>query len=164
MNKNTGMVLVALVVIGIIALVVSSKNESPAKNNPSSEGIETPSASTDTTEETTSNNAGTVSTPSGTVTVQTGTTKNFTVNANNYGFDPKQITVKKGDTVKITLVNKEGFHDLRIDAFNIATKKINTDQEDTISFVADKAGSFEYYCTVGNHRAMGMVGRLTVTE
>jgi plastocyanin len=28
--------------------------------------------------------------------------------------------------------------------------------------VADKNGSYEYYCSVGNHRASGMVGVITV--
>jgi plastocyanin len=28
--------------------------------------------------------------------------------------------------------------------------------------VADKKGTFEYYCSVGQHRALGMKGKLVV--
>ena len=90
--------------------------------------------------------------------------KDFTVAAQNYSFVPSVMAVKVGDTVKITLQNTGGFHDLVIDAFGAATKRIQGGQSDTITFVADKAGTFEYYCSVDGHRAMGMKGTLTVAE
>lgn len=89
-------------------------------------------------------------------------TKEFTVTASNYSFAPNMITVKKGETVKINFVNSVGFHDLKIDEFKVATKKINGGATDSVTFVADKAGSFEFYCSVGSHRAMGMKGTLVV--
>ncbi len=88
--------------------------------------------------------------------------KAFTVTGNNFSFDVKEIKVKKGETVKITFKNSEGFHDWRVDEFNAFTKTIAADKEDVITFVADKSGTFEYYCSVGQHRAMGMVGKLIV--
>lgn len=91
-----------------------------------------------------------------------GEVKQFTVQAMNFGYDVKEIKVKKGDTVKIHFVNKEGFHDLRLDEFSIATSKINGGQVEDVSFTASKTGTFEYYCSVGQHRAMGMVGKLIV--
>ena len=45
-----------------------------------------------------------------------------------------------------------------------ATKVIKTGETDTVEFIVDKAGTFEFYCSVGEHRNMGMVGALTVTE
>lgn len=90
--------------------------------------------------------------------------KEFVVNGSNFSFDVKTITVKKGDTVRIVFKNQDGFHDFVIDDFNVATKQIQAGQEETVEFVADKGGIFEYYCSVGNHRAMGMVGTLTVEE
>jgi nitrosocyanin len=91
-------------------------------------------------------------------------TKEFIVTGGNFSFTPNTLEVKKGDTVKITFQNKEGFHDWVIDEFQVRTKQINADEEETIQFVADKVGSFEYYCSVGKHRQMGMKGTLTVTE
>lgn len=94
---------------------------------------------------------------------QSGTVKEFTVNGSNFKFEPSVMTVNKGDTVKITFKNTGGFHDFTIDEFTGAkTKQIGADASETIEFVADKAGTFEYYCSVGNHRGMGMKGTLTV--
>ena len=92
----------------------------------------------------------------------TGKVENITVEGGNYYFNPKQITVKKGDTVNITFKNAGGFHDFVLDEFNVKTSVIKSDATATVSFVADKAGTFQYYCSVGNHRAMGMEGTLTV--
>lgn len=78
------------------------------------------------------------------------------------------IKVKQGDRVIITFVNTEGFHDLVIDEFNARTKQIQAGQSETIDFVADKKGSFKYYCSVGgtdpqtSHRLKGMVGNFIV--
>jgi plastocyanin len=92
-----------------------------------------------------------------------GTVKEFTVDGKNFAFTPALVSVKKGDTVRIKFVNSQGFHDFVIDEFKVATPQIK-EGEAVVEFVADKAGSFEYYCSVGSHRAMGMKGTLTVTE
>ena len=88
--------------------------------------------------------------------------KEFNVNGKNFSFDPSQITVKKGDKVKITFKDEDGFHNLVISGYNVETKKINTGQEQTVEFIADKTGQFEYYCSVTGHREKGMKGTLTV--
>lgn len=93
-----------------------------------------------------------------------GNVKEFVVSGDNFTFAPKVLSVKKGDTVKIVFKNTGGFHDLKIDEFNVATPQIQGGAEASIEFVADKAGSFQYYCSVGKHRSMGMWGTLTVTE
>lgn len=86
----------------------------------------------------------------------------FTVTASNFSYDQKQLKVKKGDTVVLTFKNVEGFHDFKIDEFGVATNQIGVGEEEEVEFVADKAGTFEYYCSVSNHRSMGMVGKLIV--
>ncbi len=89
--------------------------------------------------------------------------KEFVVEGSNFKFLPATITVNKGDTVKVIFKNTGGFHDFVVDEFAGAkTKQIGANAEETIEFVADKAGTFEYYCSVGNHRGMGMVGKLIV--
>lgn len=96
--------------------------------------------------------------------MEKGEVKEFDVTGSPFKFDPASITVKKGDTVRINFTNAEGMHDWVIDEFNARTKVIKGGESETIEFVADKAGSFEYYCSVGNHRAQGMVGTLVVEE
>jgi nitrite reductase (NO-forming) len=72
------------------------------------------------------------------------------------------MRVKKGDTVKITFTNNNGTHDLLIDEFKVNTGRIPAGESKTVEFVADKTGTFEYYCSVGQHRKMGMKGNLIV--
>jgi plastocyanin len=72
--------------------------------------------------------------------------------------------VKKGDAVHIVFTSSQGFHDWKVDEFGAATSVVSTGQTDEVVFIADTAGSFEYYCSVGNHRAQGMVGTLVVEE
>lgn len=86
----------------------------------------------------------------------------LTVTASNFSYDIKQLKVKKGDTIVLTFKNDEGFHDLIIDEFDVATNQIGAGEEEEVEFVADKIGTFEYYCSVGSHRKMGMVGKLVV--
>ena len=105
-----------------------------------------------------------VTPPVATSTPATGAVKEFTVTNAGMTFTTKTLAIKKGDRVKITFKNAGGTHDMRIDSYNVGTKVIQAGQQETFEFVADKAGSFEYFCSVGNHRAMGMVGRLTVSE
>ena len=102
--------------------------------------------------------------PSKTTTDTTATTsvKEFTVSGTNYTFDPSTIKVNKGDEVKITFKNTQGFHDWVIDEYGVATKQTNAPTTEVLEFTADKVGSFEYYCSVGSHRAMGMKGTLVV--
>lgn len=84
------------------------------------------------------------------------------ITASNFKYSTSQIKVKKGDTVKIVLANTGGTHDWVIDEFNARTKIITSGETAEITFVANKTGSFEYYCSIGTHRAMGMKGMLIV--
>lgn len=84
--------------------------------------------------------------------------------AKNFAFSQTTITVKKGQKVKIELAVTEGMHDWVVDAFNAKTKVVTANNTTSVEFVADKTGEYEYYCSVGNHRAQGMVGKLIVTD
>ena len=88
--------------------------------------------------------------------------KEFTIEAKKFEFSVKEIRVKKGDFVRINLKSVDGFHDWVVDAFNAATKQINTGGSSSVDFKADKTGTFEFYCSVGTHRQMGMVGKLII--
>lgn len=88
--------------------------------------------------------------------------KEFTVTGSNFKFDTSEIRVKEGDTVKITFKNAGGTHDFVIDEFDVAAKQASGPSEEVLEFVADKAGTYEFYCSVGKHRAMGMKGKFIV--
>lgn len=98
-----------------------------------------------------------------TPTVPAGVVKEFTIEGGKMYFKPNTMTVSEGDTVRVTFNNVDGFHDFVIDEFKVATQKIQGGKSEVVEFVANKAGTFEYYCSVGSHRAEGMKGALTVT-
>ena len=112
----------------------------------------------------------TVQEPQGTIAVDNSNSaemKTFVLTGGNYWFEmdgerAPELRVKKGDKVRIEFTNVEGFHDFVVDEFNAATEQINTGGSTFVEFVADKTGTFEYYCSVGQHRANGMVGTLIV--
>lgn len=84
------------------------------------------------------------------------------VEGGSFYFKPNTITVKKGEKVKIIFTNAGGIHDLVIDGYNVQTPRIPSGSSATVEFTADKVGTFAFYCSVGNHRQMGMAGTLTV--
>jgi|AntRauTorcE11897_2_1112592.scaffolds.fasta_scaffold01006_2 plastocyanin len=86
----------------------------------------------------------------------------FALDSFSYGYSEDEIRVKQGDTVTINLTSSAGFHDWVVDEFGAATEKINVGGTTSVTFVADTAGTFEYYCSVGSHRLQGMVGNLVV--
>lgn len=88
--------------------------------------------------------------------------KTFDVKGLNYSYDVKELKVKLNDKVKINFTNTEDFHDFKIDEFNVATKQIKAGESESVEFVASKTGTFEYYCSVGAHRANGMWGKIIV--
>lgn len=91
-----------------------------------------------------------------------GSIKEFTVEGSNFKFAPNEIKVAKGDTVRVIFKNSGGFHDFVLDEFNVKTSQIGDGLQETVEFTADQTGQFEFYCSVGQHRQMGMVGTLIV--
>jgi cytochrome c oxidase subunit 2 len=91
--------------------------------------------------------------------------KEFSLVAYNWGWEPAQLTVKKGDTVRITLTSREGTHGLGISEFNMRSGEFGPGDTKTVEFTADKAGTFRYFCNVmcgTGHK--GMAGQLVVEE
>src|SRR3989344_1401173 len=78
------------------------------------------------------------------------------------GVENPDIVVKQGDKVRIEFSSQEGFHDWVVDEFNAATERVGAGAASSVEFIADKKGTFEYYCSVGQHRANGMKGRFIV--
>jgi len=143
MNKIITVVILTVVVIGGFLFYKKGKVNQ-----------DNPSAKTDIEE--------TASQSNETVQQEKTTIKEFIVFGKSFSFEPVTIKVTMGDTVKIIFKDSDGFHDLKIGGYNVATSRINAGEESSVQFVADKAGSFEYFCTVGNHRERGMIGTLVV--
>lgn len=78
-------------------------------------------------------------------------------------FSPKEITVKKGEKVRLKISATSGKHDFKIDELNVYSDT-PMGQVTVIDFTPDKAGKFVYYCAKPKHRELGQWGTLTVTE
>lgn len=87
-----------------------------------------------------------------------GNVVNIKVMAKDFEYDKKEIHVKKGDKVKITLQSDDGGHGFTIPAYNV-----NIQGNKSAEFTADKTGTFEYHCSVvcGTGHAK-MTGKLIV--
>lgn len=154
-SKVIGVVIVILVIVaGAFLLLQNNSNTQTPATTTESDQTSTPSTSMPEDE----------SSPSGAMGEEVEGVREFTVTASNFKFAPITMSVKKGDTVRITFKNTQGMHDFVIEEFDVNTEVIDGAGEEVVEFVADEAGKFEYYCSVGNHRQMGMVGTLTVTE
>jgi nitrite reductase (NO-forming) len=86
------------------------------------------------------------------------------VSGANFSFNPSKITVKKGQKVKVVFTANDMQHDFVIDELDVKSDTVTAGRTTEVEFTPTEAGEFEYYCSVGNHRAQGMVGTLTVTE
>ena len=143
-------VIIIVIVVGIILVNKNARNDTLNMEN---------NTNTESVNEGTSIDSSIVMSTDG----STSPEAIFTVNGGSFYFKPDIIKVKEGDTVTITFVNDGGFHDFRIDEFGLATTILEeTGAQEQVTFVADKKGSFEYYCSIGTHRQMGMKGTLIV--
>ena len=72
------------------------------------------------------------------------------------------ITLNQGKTLSIHLINedseKHSKHNLNIDEFGIHTKDLGYFQTQTVTFTANKTGTFNYYCSIHPE----MTGKITV--
>ena len=157
MKKLIIFIVLVVVVGGALYLF---KGGTPSDTNPTASPTPTPSSSPSVSPSVMASPTPTpVASPKKT---EVSSVKTFTVTGKSYSFVPSEITVNKGDTVKIIFKNTGGNHNWVIDEFNAQTKTIIGGLTDTIQFVADKTGTFQYYCSVGAHRQLGMVGNLIV--
>ncbi len=79
----------------------------------------------------------------------------------NFGFKPKTIRVKQGDSVKLRLVSSDSPHTFTIDELNV-NKEFTYGADADAVFTADKKGTFQFYCAVPGHKESGMIGTLIV--
>ena len=113
--------------------------------------------------------ATTASPPAATTATPTATTpasgrSAVAIAASEFKFTPSNVDVKAG-RVTFRLRNDGGApHALEIEGQGIEeeTRVIQGGQSATLS-VELKPGRYEMYCPVGNHRAMGMEGEVTVS-
>jgi heme/copper-type cytochrome/quinol oxidase subunit 2 len=82
--------------------------------------------------------------------------------AQKYEFIPSVIVVNEGDKVRLEITGKDVTHGLAIGAFSVDVR-IDAGKTVTTEFVASKAGTFGFHCSVFCGMGhMGMNGKLIV--
>ena len=88
----------------------------------------------------------------------------FVITARQWSFEPSTITVKKGDTVRLSVTSIDVRHGFKLPTFGV-NAVLEPDQTTVIEFTADQSGSFSFFCNVfcgDGHGAMA--GTLIVAE
>lgn len=82
--------------------------------------------------------------------------------AKNYEYSQKEIRVSSGTTLIVKLTSNQGIHDVVFEGLDVASDRIASGETAEVTFDAERKGTFTYYCSVGDHRQMGMTGKLIV--
>jgi uncharacterized cupredoxin-like copper-binding protein len=85
------------------------------------------------------------------------------IELNEWSITPELLTVEKGERIKMSVVNMGSSpHDFAIPELEIKTKKLNSGEQQTLTFLAEKDMSIIGYCTLPGHKELGMVTELNV--
>ena len=79
-------------------------------------------------------------------TVQNGV-RVIMMKARRYEFDPSEITVKQGETVRLEITSEDVTHGIDIEGFDI-DRKLPPGKEVTVEFTPEKAGPHHFHCSV----------------
>ena len=90
--------------------------------------------------------------------VLTGETKEFTLDAKKWLFNPNELTVNQGDKVKLTITSSDLVFTFAVPEFDVEKEVSGTA---LVEFTADKAGTFGFECS-SCEDWRGMTGTLTV--
>jgi hypothetical protein len=70
----------------------------------------------------------------------------------NATFNSPTIFLKYGELASVHLINEDAatrsLHNLNIDAFNVHTRNLGYFESQSITFIANKIGTFVYYCSI----------------
>jgi len=91
----------------------------------------------------------------------------FEIDMDNYTFSESEIVVRAGEKITIKLNTIEGNHDLIIDELDVRSEHFKTGESGEMTFTVGEehiGNTYEFYCSVGSHRALGMVGKITIVE
>lgn len=162
-SQNT----VMMTIVGALILAVvgfgylySNSNQTPAMNqNQAEQKVTEQAPATSPTTETLDKTETTIPTDEGSTIAEV---KTINMEAGAFYYLPAEIKVKKGEKVKIVFTSKDMMHDFNVDELGIKSPIVKSGQTAEFEFTADKVGTFEYYCSVGQHKAQGQIGKLIV--
>lgn len=81
--------------------------------------------------------------------------------ADDFRFEPSEITIATGEDLAVALSSEDAHHDLTIDELEFQVAADRGDEE-VGGLRVDEPGTYTFYCSVPGHRSAGMEGTLTV--
>lgn len=169
-NTTPLLILAAVVILALVGVGLvkgRSKTTEPAVTPATESTTSAAPAMTDETESTTSTSPAAMTSPAASTKPGTSMTadsevKIVEVEAGSFYYKPNEIRVKKGQKVRIVLKSVSMMHDFNVDELNVHSPITKNGETSQTEFTANKTGTFEYYCSVGQHRKLGQVGKLIV--
>lgn len=80
------------------------------------------------------------------------------------GFDPAEVTVRKGETTRVILSSADGEHCFAVDALRVE-KRVVAGHPTTFDLVPQRTGRFPFYCCVETGEAATVeLGEIVVIE
>ena len=91
-----------------------------------------------------------------------GQTREFSITGQDHHYSPARIEVNRDDLVKITFTARDMPHSFTIDEYRIV-RRVAAGGTTTFEFRADRAGTFNYYCSLTSEPGHAtMKGQLVV--
>lgn len=81
--------------------------------------------------------------------------------ADDFAFEPSEITAEVGEELAVSLTSEDTDHDFTVEDLDF---HVHADQGDTVTggLQVDEPGTYTFYCSVPGHRGAGMEGTITV--
>jgi uncharacterized cupredoxin-like copper-binding protein len=80
-----------------------------------------------------------------------------------WAITPQDITLNKGETIQLIIVNKGTYpHDFVIPELDIKTRTLSPNQEESLTFAANKSMTLKVFCSLPGHKESGMEAQISV--
>lgn len=138
----------AILLVGFYFVSIVGKKPLPRNNN----DFPSPTPTTSVTNEKTASSSS-----------ESSNLKKIEVVGTEFAYSPSTLNFSTGDTVELTFKNEGTVsHNLTIQDLGLTTKTIAPGTSDTIEFTVEKTGTYDFFCTVDSHEALGMKGTIVV--
>jgi hypothetical protein len=86
------------------------------------------------------------------------------IRVSSRGFEPREVTVRKGEATRVVLSAEAGEHCFAVDALRVE-KRVVAGRPTTFDLIADRRGRFPFYCCVETGEAAKIErGEIVVTD
>lgn len=96
---------------------------------------------------------------------QASDVRTIEIRATEFSFEPSQIQVDKGETIRLQLINAGSLsHNIHLEGAPVKTETVQSGATATVRFTAESAGMVQFFCNVPGHNQAGMTGRIAVDQ